>query len=112
MHSTNYQLYFVYKFRIKKIWLFYIGITNDIDKRKRQHWNGIRIAFNDNKYHLPAYYHICKLLPSCTVVDNNSVRLLCSFEVLDIKNTVEEAIDMENYLISKYKNHPKFLNKK
>lgn len=105
-------IYFVYKFRIKKSGLFYIGVTTDIDRRKVQHWCGIHICLHCRRATIPAYYKIsADLIAKGEFTCNYKfVKSICVFKILDIKDTGEEAAKMESFLLKKYNNHPKFLN--
>lgn len=113
------HIYYIYKFRIKKCGLFYIGVTTDIDRRKSSHWSKINVSlYLFNKPHvrsikdIPAYDIISESLFKLGIsnVGFSYIKSICIFKVLDIKDTWEDARDAEMSLLKKYKNHPKLLN--
>lgn len=118
------KIFYVYKLRIKKSGLFYIGITNNIDRRKSQHISGINNTITKINYFrgsdvvctLPAYLRIAreiikgKKTISMRLNTYNMVKDECIFSVIDIKDTEQEAAELETKLLQKYKDHPKSLN--
>jgi predicted GIY-YIG superfamily endonuclease len=116
-------VYFVYKFRVKKCGHFYVGVTNNLDKRKVEHCSGInteicRILFNrgigNRKGKSSMYRAIAEeILKVHSFADPSEVNAknILTFSIIDIMDTPKDACELEDRLIKMYLSNLKFINK-
>lgn len=114
------MIFFVYKITVKKLGVFYFGVTNNIDRRKSDHITQINfyirmLKYNrhkkmrTNSFHSVVAQQIIKGLRSTRIGDTKIGKEII-MTVLDIKDTSLEASEMERNLLTMHKNNPKCFN--
>lgn len=113
--------YYIYKLRVKGSKLFYIGVTNNIEHRKRAHFSticGVAIGLRFIRQkpidtRLLAHYTMAKAIvkgKKASDINKSFVYSKLSISVMTVGLTIEDAIIIENRFIKKYSTNPNFLN--
>jgi GIY-YIG catalytic domain len=117
----NKPVYYVYRLTIKGTRMFYIGVTENLESRRSQHFTAINSIINRLRFSgwrgsktKNGYYKVAAQLMKgkrFLAIENCFTKEMCKMTVLGIKNTSEEARELEHSLIKQHIKHVHCFNR-
>lgn len=115
------ETYYIYKLRVKGTKLFYIGITNNSERRMVQHFSDIRRVVRRlrgsgssiNLTSIPAHLAMAKAIifgKKSRILKNKFINSRLVFTVLHSTSSLIEASEKEDSIVAKSLHKEGFLN--